>query len=155
MANVTLTWEDALDRASHMELAGGEWLEVRHLGGRPAPGWRVEARLGAAHYRLPGVYPTRDAAQGSALLLAIKLRPPLRGALQAALGRLPGAWWWRITRRDDPAGVAAICSSAVADSLEAAERSGRAAGMGWRLHVHGPGGAVRDCGFVGWGAAGQ
>jgi hypothetical protein len=151
MSDVALSWEDALDRSARMELTGeaGEWLEVSHRAGRPAPGWRVEGRLDGAHYRLPGVYSTRTAAQGSALLLAMRLCPPLRAPLQAALGRLPGAWWWRLTRHDDPAGTSAICSSGIAESLEAAERSGRAAGAGWRLHVHGPGGAVRDCGFVG------
>ena len=151
MSVVPMVWEEHPDHASRMELAGGagEWLEVRHLGGRPAPGWRIESRLNGSHYRLPGVFPTRAAAQGSALLLAMRLCPALRGELQAALGLVPGAWWWSITPFDDPTGARVVCSSWVADSLDAAERSGRAAGAGSRLVVYGPGGASRDCGVVG------
>lgn len=152
--HVTMTWQGRGERALVMEFAaeGAEWIEVRAHGKAPLPssGWGVQARLGGSHYRLGDVFQSQEAAQGSALLLAMRLLPiQLRDALHAALDGVAGAWWWRIARDRAASGEHEIISSRVADSPEAAERNGRAAGGGWWLTVYGPGGTVRECGLVG------
>lgn len=149
-----MTWEDRGERALGMELTSGgvDWIEVRAHGHGPLPssGWGVQARLGGTHYRLGDVFADREIAQGSALLLAMRLLPiGRRDALHAALDDVPGAWWWMITRANDARPEQhVIVSSRLAASQEAAERAGRAAGAGWWLVVYGPGGSVRDCGLV-------
>jgi len=150
MTESTMTWRDQDDGASLMNLAsnGGEWLEVKRQGNGVHPGWRIDSRLDGSHYKLGDVFPSREAAQGSALLLALRLLPARRAELLAALAAVPGAWWWKITPFDDASGARSIYSSAVTENQAAAERSGRAAGAGWRLSVHGPGGSVDECGFV-------
>jgi hypothetical protein len=128
---------------------GSEWLEVKRLKGDPsAPAWRVESRLNGSHYKLGDVFPSREAAQGGALLLAMRLLPLRREVLRAALGAVAGAWWWRIMPFEDATGERSVFSSGVAESKASAERSGRAAGAGWRLFVYGPGGSVEECGLV-------
>ena len=151
---VSMTWNGTSERVFAMELASGgeDWIEVKALGhGLPArSAWSVEARLGGSHYRLGDAFRTKESAQGCALLLAMRLLPvERRGALHAALNDVPGAWWWKITPADDPSAERrSIISSRLAESQEAAERSGRAAGMGWFLSVYGPGGSVHRCGLV-------
>jgi hypothetical protein len=148
-----MTWQGRGERALVMELAGGgaEWIEVRAYGKDPAPpvGWGVQARLGGIHYKLGDVFQSQAAAQGCALLLAMRLLPlQHQDALRAALDGVDGAWWWKITRDRGASGEHSVTSSRVAESQEAAERTGRAAGSGWWLTVHGPGGSVRECGLV-------
>lgn len=148
-----MTWRSEGERALVMELGseGADWLEVRAYGQGPLPqaGWSVQARLGGSHYKLGDVFPSQSAAQGCALLLALRILPDhRREALHAALDDVPAAWWWRITRDHGASGEHSITSSRVAESEEAAERNGRAAGSGWWLTVYGPGGWVRECGLV-------
>lgn len=149
-----MTWQGRGERALVMEFAAGsaEWIEVRAHGKGPLPSsdWGVQARLGGSHYKLGDVFQSQEAAQGSALLLAMRLLPTQRqDALHAALDAVAGAWWWMISRDRAASGEHSIISSRVADSQEAAERAGRAAGAGWWLTVYGPGGASRECGLVG------
>ncbi len=149
-----MTWQERGERALVMDLAaaGAEWIEVRAYGKGPVPssGWGVQARLGGSHFKLGDVFESREAAQGSALLLAMRLLPiQRRDALHAALDGVAGAWWWRITRDPAASGEHSVISSRVADSQEAAERNGRQAAGGWWLTVYGPGGTIRECGLVG------
>jgi hypothetical protein len=131
---------------------GREWIQVKALGHGPprTSGWTVEACLHGSHYKLGDAFQSQEAAQGSALLLAMRLLPvERRGALHAALDDVPGAWWWKITPGEEAgAELRSIVSSRLADSMETAERSGRAAGSGWWLEVYGPGGSVRSCGRI-------
>jgi hypothetical protein len=134
-------WELRGERTWRIELTGGgmDWLEVRgfHAG---AEVWHVDACLGGSHYKINDAFQTREAAQGCALLLAMRQAPAHRDRVRAQLEALPGAWWWKITPRDDPGeDHRSIYSSRVWDSEESAERSGRAAGKGWCLYVYGPG----------------
>lgn len=150
MRDGAMSWEWQGEGACLMNLAGGgaEWLEVKRHGVGSTAGWRVQARLGGKHYKVGDAFPAKEAAQGSALLLAMRLAPAHRDALRAALDVVPGAWWWKIMPLDDAsAEPRSIVSSRVTESLEAAERSGRAAGAGWWLWVYGPG-SVRACGRV-------
>ncbi len=151
---VSMTWDGTSERVFAMKLAteGEDWIEVKALG-HDLPrdsDWIVEARLGGSHYKLGDAFPTKVAAQGCALLLAMRLLPvERRDALHAALDDVPGAWWWKITPGDDPSAERrSIISSRLSESQEAAERSGRAAGTGWFLSVYGPGGSVHRCGLV-------
>jgi len=149
-----MTWDGTDERASAMRLSSGgeEWIEVKALGHGPLRGstWSVEARLRGSHYKLGDAFPSKEAAQGSALLLAMRLLPAdRRRALHAALDKVPGAWWWKIAPGNDASSECrSITSSRLAESEEAAERGGRAAGAGWWLTVYGPGGSVRRCGIV-------
>lgn len=151
---MSMTWESRNDRALVMSLSSGanEWIEVRALGHGPlgAEGWGVDARLGDRHVKFADAFSSRETAQGCALLLAMRLLSiERRDALHEALDGVPGAWWWKITPADDaPSELRSIISTRSADSQEAAERSGRAAGSGWRLNVYGPGGSVRNCGLI-------
>jgi hypothetical protein len=151
---VSMTWDETNERAYAMKLAsgGGDWIEVKALGHGPLRGsaWSVEACLGGSHYKLGDAFPTKEVAQGCALLLAMRLLPvDRRSALHAALNDVPGAWWWKITPGEDAGSdLRSIVSSRLAESQEAAERSGRAAGSGWFLSVYGPGGSVHSCGLV-------
>jgi len=144
MGSSVMSWEQEGERTWTMQLAdgGAEWVEVKRSGPGAAPGWRVDARLNGSHYKIGDPFETKEAAQGCALLLAMRQRPPLRDALHAQLDTIPGAWWWKIMPLDD-ASVEnrSVFSSRVADSAESAERSGRAAGRGWYLYVYGPGSA--------------
>jgi hypothetical protein len=138
----TMSWASQGERACTMELTGdgAEWIQVKRSAAGGASSWGVEGRLRGAHYKLPDAFPTKEEAQGAALLLAIRLSPTRRGALHVALNVVPGAWWWRITPADDASAEdRSVYSSRVADSEESAERSGRAAGGGWWLNVYGPG----------------
>lgn len=148
-----MTWKDEGGRALVMELAseGADWLEVRAHGKGPLPqaAWSVQACLGGTHYKLGDVFPTQSSARGSALLLAMRILPHhRRGPLHAALDDVPGVWWWRIARDRGTGGEHSVTSSRAAESEEAAERTGRAAGSGWWLTIFGPGGSVRECGLV-------
>jgi hypothetical protein len=150
---MVMTWIARGERALVMELVSGgaDWIEATANGKGPLPmsTWGVEARLCGSHYKLCDVFPSQQVAQGSALLLAMRLLPVhRRTALHAALDEVPGAWWWRITRDHDAGEEHSIISSRLAESVEAAERAGRAAGGGWWLTVFGPGGLVRECGLV-------
>jgi len=149
-----MTWDGTDERASTMKLLGGgeEWIQVKARGRDPLRGsaWSVEARLRGSHHRLGDAFATKEAAQGCALLLAMRLLPAdRRDALHSALDDVPGAWWWKITPGDDASSERrSIISSRLAESEEAAERSGRAAGAGWWLSVYGPRGWVRSCGLI-------
>jgi hypothetical protein len=140
MRGGAMSWEVRGKRGSLMELpgAGAEWIEVRRSAAE-TPTWRVEARLAGQHYKLGDAFATKELAQGSALLLAIRLVPAARDALHAALDAVPDAWWWKITPGDESAESRAVFSSRITESAEAAEQSGRAAGAGWWLTVYGPG----------------
>lgn len=141
MRDETMCWQQQGERTWLLELAGGkDWIEVKRNDVGPVPTWRVDTRLNGSHYKVGDAFPTKQAAQGCGLLLALRLLPASRSALHAQLDVVPGAWWWKILPADD-AGVEhrSICSSRVLDSEEAAERSGRAAGAGWWLYVYGPG----------------
>lgn len=125
-----------------MDLAdsGAEWLEVERRDAGADRSWRVDARLNGTHYKMADAFETKEAAQGCALLLAMRQVPGRRDALDAQLDAIPGAWWWRITQGDDTGAERRfICSSRVCASPEAAERSGRAMGAAGSLHVYGPG----------------
>lgn len=150
---MVMTWKAESERALVMELASGgaDWLEVRahRKGPLSQTGWGVQACLGGSHYKLGDVFPSEAAARGCALLLAMRILPHRRReALHAALDDVPGAWWWRITRDPGASEEHSIASSRVAESEEAAERTGRAAGRGWWLTLYGPGKSVRECGLV-------
>jgi hypothetical protein len=136
-----MAWRAVGDRAHVLELSNaGEWIEVKRSGAAAPEVWRVEGRLGDQHYKLGDAFATKEIAQGSALLLAMRLLPARRNALHAAIDAIPGVWWWKISPLDDEtADHRAIMSSRASDSAADAERSGRAAGGGWWLFVYGPG----------------
>ena len=139
-----LGWEQRDGRSSTLAIPGGaaEWVEVTRTAGAVAPVWRVEGRLGGRHYKLADPFTSKETAQGSAVLLAMRLLPARRDALHAVLDRVPGVWWWKISPLDDASAEhRAILSSRVCDTAGAAERAGRAAGAGWWLYVFGPGSA--------------
>src|SRR5512142_3142728 len=130
------------ERSWMMQLSqgGADWLEVKRTDAGARATWRIDGRLRGSHYELGEPFATKHAAQGSALLLAMRLLHASRSALQGELELVPGAWWWKILPIDDPSAEhRSICSTRVLDSAEAAERSGRAAGAGWWLYVYGPG----------------
>jgi len=133
-------WEQQGERTWTLRLAqGGDWIEGKRSDAAE-PTWRVDGRLNGGHYKMGDAFPTMEAAQGCALLLAMRLLPARREALRASLDAVPGAWWWKIMPVDDASAEhRSIFSSRVAESAEAAERSGRAAGAGWWLYVYGPG----------------
>ena len=150
MSGGAMCWQQQGERSWTMDLSpgGAEWIEVKRNDAGAAPTWRVDARLGEGHYNMSDPFATKQAAQGCALLLAMRLLPAFRSALQAQLDLVPGAWWWKILPVDDASAEhRSICSSRVLDSEEAAVRSGRAAGAGWWLYVYGPG-CVRALGRV-------
>jgi hypothetical protein len=150
MPGGAMHWQQDGKRAWVMELAdgGGDWIEVKSTDESAGPTWRVDARLNGNHYRMSDAFPTMQAAQGCALLLAMRQVPASRESLHAQLDVVPGAWWWKIVPVDDgSAEHRSIFSSRITDSLEAAERSGRAAGGGWWLYVYGPG-CVRAFGLL-------
>jgi hypothetical protein len=137
-----LAWRKRDDRTWSMNLddRGAEWIEVRRSDVAAEPSWRVDSRLCGGHYKLGEAFGSLEAAQGCALLLAMRLLPTRRSPLHAALDVVPGAWWWKIAPGEDDASEhRAIFSGRTADSAESAERSGRAAGAGWWLFVYGPG----------------
>src|SRR5512138_1025663 len=150
MTSGVMGWRQQGERSWMMELLPGEadWIEVRLNDTRSRPTWRVDARLGGSHYNMSDLFATKQEAQGCALLLAMRLLPARRSALQAQLDLVPGAWWWKILPLDDASAEhRSIFSTRVLDSEAAAERSGRAAGAGWWLYVYGPG-CVRAFGHV-------
>lgn len=136
----TTCWEQQDDRTWVLQLAQGsaDWIEVKRSAAEAT--WRVDACLDGAHRKVGDAFGTKEAAQGCALLLAMRRLPARRDALHAQLDAIPGAWWWKITPSDDAtAEHRSLFSSRVAASAEEAERSGRAAGAGWWLYVYGPG----------------
>jgi hypothetical protein len=142
MRSGAMCWQQQGERTWVMELADGgeDWIEVKSRDQGAGPTWRVDARLNGSHYRMGDAFPTKQAAQGCALLLAMRQIPASRDALHAQLDIVPGAWWWKIMPvDDDSAEHRSVFSSRVTDSAEAAERSGRVAGGGWWLYVYGPG----------------
>jgi hypothetical protein len=150
MTGGAMGWQQQDERTSTMELSpgGADWIEVRRNDSGELPTWRVDGRLGGSHYKMSDPFSTKEAAQGCALLLAMRRLPASRAALEAQLDLVPGAWWWKIVPVDDASVEGrSIFSSRVVDSEQAAERSGRAAGAGWWLYVHGPG-CVRAHGRV-------
>lgn len=149
MTGSPMCWTRADARTWVMTLTPGavDWVEVKRFAGPSGETWRVDSRLDGRHYKVADAFATREAAQGCALLLAMRLLPALGAALHEQLDAVPGAWWWKIV----PSGGAAaeprsVFSSRVQDTPEAAERSGRAAGAGWWLFVYGPG-SVRALGL--------
>lgn len=142
MNHFVMSWQQQDERTWVMQLAerGPDWIEVKRTGSGADSSWRVDACLDGAHRKLGDAFATKESAQGSALLLAMRLLPTRRDALHAQLDTVPGAWWWKITPFDDASAEhRSIFSTRVTDSEEAAERSGRAAGAGWWLYVYGPG----------------
>jgi hypothetical protein len=143
-----MCWQQQGERTWMMQLAegGADWVEVKRFDAGAAPTWRVEVRLNGSHYKIADAFATKQAAQGAALLLAMRQVPASRHELYAQLDTVPGAWWWKIMPLDDASAESrSIFSSRVMESPEAAERSGRAAGAGWWLYVYGPG-SVRALG---------
>jgi hypothetical protein len=141
MRDGLMCWEKQGERTwtLRLEAGGAEWVEVKRSTAG-AESWRVDARLNGSHYKMGDAFPTKEAAQGCALLLAMRQLPARRDALHAQLDVIEGAWWWKIMPLDDASAEnRSIFSSRVADSAESAERSGRAAGAGWCLWVYGPG----------------
>lgn len=150
MHEPVMRWESQDARTWVMQLAAGgaDWVEVKRFDTAAGTSWRVDARLNGAHYKIGDAFATKEVAQGCALLLAMRQLPTRRDALHAQLDVVPGAWWWKITPLDDASAEhRSIFSSRTADSPEAAERSGRAAGAGWWLYVYGPG-CVRALGHL-------
>jgi hypothetical protein len=143
MPDAVMCWEHQGEHTWVMKLVqgGAEWIEVKRSGSGAEPSWRIDACLSGAHRKVGDAFATKEAAQGCALLLAMRQLPTHRAALHAQLDAVPGAWWWKITPPLDDASAEQRCifSSRVMDSAEAAERSGRAAGAGWWLYVYGPG----------------
>lgn len=138
---------DARSLVLHLVVGGEEWVEVKRSAGAAGDTWGVDARLAGGHYKLADAFATRESAQGSALLLAMRLLPARREVLYAQLDAVTGAWWWKIVPPDDLAAERrAVFSGRVKDTPEAAERSGRAAGAGWWLFVYGPG-SIRALGL--------
>jgi hypothetical protein len=141
MRDGKMRWEPSDERTWTMELTSGgvDWVEVRRLDAGAGPTWHVDARLDGSHYKVADAFSNSEAAQGCALLLAMRLLPALRVELRARLDEVPGAWWWEITPGDSPsADQGSVFASRVADSAASAERSGRAAGPGGHLCIHGP-----------------
>jgi hypothetical protein len=137
-----LGWRQQDERTRVMDLppGGANWVEVKRRDAGREPSWSVDARLNGNHYKLADAFETEPAAQGSALLLAMRHLPGSRAALHAQLDAVPGAWWWKLLPVDDASAEhRSICSTRVTDSAEDAERGGRAAGAGWWLYVYGPG----------------
>jgi len=141
-----MAWVARGERVCAMQLgdAGSDWIEVQ--GGPESTGavptWRVRASFGGRPSRLPDAFGSKEAAQGCALLLAMRRLPALRDALHAQLDLVPRAWWWKIVPLDDvTAEPRAILSARVSDTAESAEQGGREAGAGWYLYVYGPGSA--------------
>jgi hypothetical protein len=142
MLGDAMCWERHGERTWTLELPGdgADWVEVKGADPRSAPAWRVDACLNGSHYKMGDAFPTKEEAQGCALLLAMRQVPASRDALHAQLDAVPSAWWWKLLPADDAnAEHRCIFSSRVSGSAEAAERSGRAAGAGWFLYVYGPG----------------
>lgn len=142
MGSDGMCWQQQGERTWMMQLAegGADWVEVKRSGADATPAWRVDARLNGSHYKMGDAFSTKEAAQGCALLLAMRQLKTSRDALYAQLDTVPGAWWWKIMPLDDASAEhRSVFSSRVMDSPEAAERSGRAAGAGWWLYVYGPG----------------
>jgi hypothetical protein len=141
-----MAWVAEGERSWVMQLAtgGSDRLEVRRsdVAGAAAT-WRVLASFGGSPSRITDVFGSKEAAQGCALLLAMRRLPALRGALHEQIDLVPRAWWWKIVPLDDAsAEPRAIVSDRVSETEESAERSGRAAGAGWYLYVYGPGSAL-------------
>jgi len=144
MSSGAMCWQQQGERTWMMQLAAGgtDWIEVKRFDAGAGATWRVDARLNGNHYKIGDALPTKQAAQGCALLLAMRQLPAShdRGALYAQLDTVPGAWFWKIMPLDDASAEhRSIFSTRVLDSADAAERSGRAAGPGWWLYVYGPG----------------
>jgi hypothetical protein len=142
MRSGMMCWEQQGDRAWTMQLveSGADWVEVKRFDAGDEAAWRVDARLNGSHYKIGDAFASKEVAQGCALLLAMRQLPARRDALHAQLDAVPGVWWWKITPLDDASAERrSVFSSRVTDSAESAERSGRAAGAGWRLYVYGPG----------------
>jgi hypothetical protein len=142
MREAVMCWAQHGERTCVMQLSegGADWVEVKQFDPGADPTWRVEARLNGSHYKVRDAFPTKEAAQGCALLLAMRLLPTCRDALHAQLDAVPRAWWWKLTPLEDASAQdGSIFSSRVTDSPQAAEQSGRAAGRGYSLYVYGPG----------------
>jgi hypothetical protein len=137
-----MSWRrrDAHTWAMDLDERGEEWIEVKRLDGAQATRWKVDSRLCGSHYKMSEAFETLEAAQGGALLLAMRLLPSRRRTLHAALDEVPDAWWWKIAPGDDDdAEHRAVISRRTEATPEAAEHGGRAAGAGWWLFVFGPG----------------
>ena len=123
-------------RRKRIRLDRGGALERGQLGGELG----VVSSLGGKQVRIRDAFGTKEAAQGSALLLAMRRLPGRRDALHEQLDTIPRAWWWKIMPLDDAGAESrSIFSERVSETEESAERGGRAAGAGWYLYVYGPG----------------
>jgi hypothetical protein len=140
-----MTWshQDARTWAMDLDDRGEEWIEVKRFDRSSGTRWQIDSRLCGSHYKLSEGFETLEAAQGAALLLAMRLLPARRRTLHAVLDAVPGVWWWMIAPGDDDAAErSAVVSQRTEPTAEAAERRGRAAGAGWWLFVYGPGSAL-------------
>lgn len=135
----SMSWHPRDDVTWAMDLddRGVEWISVKRFA---VDRWQVDSRLCGSHYKVAEAFGSLEAAQGGALLLAMRLLPARRAALHAALDTVPGVWWWKIAPGEgDAADLRAVVSQRTEATPEAAERCGRAAGAGWWLFVYGPG----------------
>jgi hypothetical protein len=143
MQTQSMSWAAQGERSWVMRFAesGSDWIEVKRSSavGSEAS-WCVVSSFGGKEVRMRDVFGTKEAAQGSALLLAMRRLPGRRDALHEQLDTIPRAWWWKIMPLDDPSAESrSIFSERVSETQESAERGGRAAGAGWYLYVYGPG----------------
>ena len=92
MSGDELCWRQQDERTRVMDLppGGANWVEVKRSDTGREAAWRVDARLNGSHYKLADAFATEPAAQGSALLLAMRLLPGSRPALHAQLGEAAG-----------------------------------------------------------------
>src|SRR5512138_2259491 len=102
MCDAVMCWAGQGERASVMQLSdgGANWIEVNRFDPAAGSAWRVEGRLNGSHYKIGDAFPTKEVAQGCALLLAMRLLPTCRDAVHAQLDVVPGAWWWKLTPPD-------------------------------------------------------
>jgi hypothetical protein len=106
MRSGAMCWQQQGERTWVMELADGgeDWIEVKSRGEVAGPTWRVDARLNGNHYRMSDAFPTKEAAQGCALLLAMRQLPASRDpakvipacvtAAQPATADAATGWLW-------------------------------------------------------------
>lgn len=143
MGTGAMCWAAQGERSWVMRLAesGSDWIEVKRSDAAGAKAsWCVVSSFGGRQVRMGDVFGTKEAAQGCALLLAMRRLPGRRVALHEQLDAIPRAWWWKIMPLDDATAESrSIFSDRVSETEESAERGGRAAGAGWYLYVYGPG----------------
>jgi hypothetical protein len=143
MQTESMSWAARGERSWVMRLAesGSDWIEVKRADAAGSEAsWCVVSSFGGREARMRDAFGSKEAAQGSALLLAMRRLPGRRDALHEQLDAIPRAWWWKIMPLDDASTESrSIFSERVAETEESAVRGGRAVGAGWYLYVYGPG----------------